>query len=398
MSARLPVVAASGAHVIQDGLVALQYVIFPALAQALGLSYAQIGLLRAISNTTMTAFEIPAAMLAERHGERRLLVFGLVCAALGYIAVALAPDFIFAAIGFLIAGTGGAFQHSLSSSLLARSYDTSIRRQMLGTYNAAGDAGKLAYTGTFSIAVGAGLSWNWIVIALATLAIAFSFLLTGWITAARTLDVPIQPRDRQDANTATRTWGIVFPKKFAALAWIVFLDSIVQAVFLTFLAFVMIDKGLGSVLAGFAVVIALIGGMAGKYAAAKLAVSLGDRTAFIVLQSGTIVLVSAIILLDAWPAMMLLPFAGVVVQGSSTICYGAVPDLVADGRQSRGYSLIYTAANAASIVGPLGFGLLADKTGATQALWIAVVVTLLTLPFALSLSSRDKSRTQTGNA
>ena len=37
-----------GAHIIQDGLVALQYVLLPLLAQTLGLSYAQVGFLRAL--------------------------------------------------------------------------------------------------------------------------------------------------------------------------------------------------------------------------------------------------------------------------------------------------------------------------------------------------------------
>ena len=62
-----------GAHIIQDGLVALQYVLLPILAQALGLNYAQVGLLRALSNSAMSLLELPSGILAERYGERRLL-------------------------------------------------------------------------------------------------------------------------------------------------------------------------------------------------------------------------------------------------------------------------------------------------------------------------------------
>ena len=69
-----------GAHIIQDGLVALQYVLLPLLAQALGLNYAQVGLLRALSNLAMSLLEIPSGILAERYGERRLLILGLITA------------------------------------------------------------------------------------------------------------------------------------------------------------------------------------------------------------------------------------------------------------------------------------------------------------------------------
>ena len=36
-------VATCGAHAIQDGMLAVQYVLLPVLAQSLGLSYAQVG-------------------------------------------------------------------------------------------------------------------------------------------------------------------------------------------------------------------------------------------------------------------------------------------------------------------------------------------------------------------
>ena len=119
MRGRRILIAACGAHFLQDGLVALQYVLLPILAQAFGLNYTQVGFLRAVSNSAMTLLEIPAGVLSERFGETRLLFFGLLCASLGYLGVALASSFHLIVIGFLIAGSGAAFQHSLSSALIA---------------------------------------------------------------------------------------------------------------------------------------------------------------------------------------------------------------------------------------------------------------------------------------
>ncbi|MDH3412240.1 MAG: hypothetical protein OEM98_07130, partial [Gammaproteobacteria bacterium] len=61
-----------GTHGLQDGLSASIYVLLPVLAQAFGLSYSQVGVIRAANNTAMSLFEIPSGMLSERLGERTL--------------------------------------------------------------------------------------------------------------------------------------------------------------------------------------------------------------------------------------------------------------------------------------------------------------------------------------
>ena len=52
---------------------AVQYVLLPVLAQNLGLSYTQVGLLKATSSSAMALLEIPSGFLAEKFGEKRLL-------------------------------------------------------------------------------------------------------------------------------------------------------------------------------------------------------------------------------------------------------------------------------------------------------------------------------------
>jgi FSR family fosmidomycin resistance protein-like MFS transporter len=170
-------IVSCGAHLVQDGLVALQYVLLPILAQVFGLNYSQVGFLRAVSNSAMTLLEIPAGVLAERFSEMRLLIFGLLCAGLGYLWVALAANFYLILMGFLIAGSGAAFQHSLASALISKSFDDAGRRRALGIYNAFGDVGKLAFTGVFSLAIGVGVAWNLVVTALCVVTLSFALLM-----------------------------------------------------------------------------------------------------------------------------------------------------------------------------------------------------------------------------
>ncbi|HUV23310.1 MAG TPA: MFS transporter [Gammaproteobacteria bacterium] len=370
-------IASCGAHLIQDGLVALQYVLLPLLAQVFGLNYTQVGLLRAVSNSAMTLLEIPAGVLAERCGETRLLILGLMCAASGYLGVAFAVDFYLIAIGFLVAGSGAAFQHSLASALISKSFDDAGRRRSLGLYNAFGDLGKLAFTGSFSLAIGVGIAWNLIVTALCLVTLGFAVLLV--LLTRRQSPPPANPADSNDAAGADSKWGIKHPRRFGGLCFTVFLDTLAQSVFLTFIAFLLLEKGAGDALASFAVVLALAGGMVGKFASGYLAVRCGDRGAFRILQvmtiSGLLILVS----LPVVPILILLPLIGVAIQGSTTVTYGALADFIHRDRQSRGYAIIYTLSSLSAVVGPVVFGGLADLYGVEVSLLMLAVLTSLTL-------------------
>ena len=69
----------------------------------------------------------------------------------------------------LIVGAGTAFQHSPSSALVTTAYAEGGRRGALGLYNSSGDVGKLAFSGLFSLAIGAGFAWQEISILLGLL-------------------------------------------------------------------------------------------------------------------------------------------------------------------------------------------------------------------------------------
>ena len=384
-------IAACGAHAIQDGLVALQYVLLPILAQSLGLSYAQIGLLRSVSATTMSLLEIPAGILAERTGERRLLVAGLIAAGLGYLCVAHASTFVTITLGFMLAGAGAGFQHSLSSAVIVSHFDDAARRKALGSYNSSGDGGKLAFTALFSAGIGVGLGWNAIVTALAVVAIVFAFAVSRLL---RHINLNKRASSQKASSESNKQgWGITHPRRFTALSMLVFLDSTVQAVFLTFLAFILLNKGAAAGTAASAVVLALAGGMIGKFCAGFMAARFGDRVTFNLLQLLTIAGFAALTWLPVSVSLILLPAIGLVVQGSSTVSYGSVADFVSADRQARGYALIYTIANGASVTGPLAFGLLADWLGLDFSMLVAAVLVMASMLFSLVLSSNREAVT-----
>ncbi len=148
--ARAVLAAASTIHFVHDGFSDILYVFLPLWASEFGLSLAQVGVIRTTYTGGMALFQIPAGFLAERWGERRLLVAGTAVTALGFVAAGWAGGFL-PLLGILLAaGLGSGVQHPLSSSLISKAYEGGGRRAALGTYNFSGDVGKAAVSAVVS--------------------------------------------------------------------------------------------------------------------------------------------------------------------------------------------------------------------------------------------------------
>src|SRR5216117_3434042 len=118
--ARAVLATASGTHFVHDGFSDILYVLLPIWAQEFRLNLAQVGLIRTAYTAAMALFQIPAGLLAERWGERRLLVAGTAVTALGFVAAGWAGGFL-PLLGILLAaGLGSGVQHPLSSSLISK--------------------------------------------------------------------------------------------------------------------------------------------------------------------------------------------------------------------------------------------------------------------------------------
>src|SRR3989449_6068210 len=151
--ARAVLATASGTHFVHDGFSDILYVLLPIWAQEFRLTLAQVGLIRTAYTAAMASFQIPAGLLAERWGERRLLAAGTALTACGFIAAgAWAEGFASLLVLLLIAGLGSGVQHPLSSSLVSKAFETGGRRAALGTYNVSGDLGKVAVPAAVGLA------------------------------------------------------------------------------------------------------------------------------------------------------------------------------------------------------------------------------------------------------
>src|SRR3989449_11709505 len=239
--ARAVLATASGTHFVHDGFSDILYVLLPIWAQEFRLTLAQVGLIRTAYTAAMASFQIPAGLLAERWGERRLLAAGTALTACGFIAAgAWAEGFASLLVLLLIAGLGSGVQHPLSSSLVSTAYETGPRRAALGTYNFSGDLGKVAVPAAVAFAATV-VGWRYASAAYGLFGVLAAAAILG-VLARLTPEVseadrPVEPQ------AASSGWGIRDARGFRALTAIGMIDNATRTAFLTFLPFALIAKG-----------------------------------------------------------------------------------------------------------------------------------------------------------
>ncbi len=376
-SNKLTLSACCVTHGMHDGLSSSVYVLLPILAQHFSLGFSQIGLIRAVYTGAMWLLEIPAGILSGRFGERRLLVLGIIGSGIGFFAVSFTDGYYGVLLALFVAGCGAAFQHSLCSSLISQSFGEPERRIALGSYNASGDIGKLTFTLVSSLLLGIGVGWQTITLGYGVLAVTVA--LTIWILlGAKSAGILSAIKLKEIAGS--NGWGIKDRLGFTNLAAIVFLDSLIQDGFLVFITFVMIEKQVSTGLVAFAVAATLSGGICGKFAGGLLAARIGVIRSIVLFELLTAIGIMLVFYAPGNIPFFLLPLVGVFLQGSSSITYGTVSNLVHTNQQSRGFSIIYTIANSASFVGPAIFGLIIDSLGFKVMMTLMATLVLFTLP------------------
>jgi MFS family permease len=370
------------AHTVHDGFSDVTYVLLPLLAQTFGLSLAQVGMIRSAHRVAMAAFQIPAGLIAERFGERNLLALGTLIAGLAFLALGFAPGFWTILIALFFAGVGSAVQHPLASTIISHAFPGDGRRGALGTYNFFGDVGKFAFGGIVSLLLVAGISWQAPVIGFGVAGIFAAIAIFMTVTNTHSA----KPRAVEAAASPKAAgWGIRNPQGFTALCLIEILDSSTRTGFLTFIAFVLIAKGMPDGWAILSVPLILVGGMAGKLACGFLAERFGIVRMIVFTEVATGLGILATLALPGTYSFLLLPLIGVVLNGTSSVLYATLGDFVEQDRLARAFGFFYTLGSLCGIAAPLGYGLIGDLYGVETSMAIIGVSIFLTIPLAALL-------------
>ncbi len=155
-------------HFCNDFAPCAMWIIGPAVALAMDLSPAQLGMLFAIHSAGSALAYFPAGMISDHISDRgRLLLLTFVWVAVGYFIASFAPTYWLLAILLAIAGIGDAVWHPVATGVLVQQYPAA-RAKALGIHAMGGSIAEV----------------------LGPLAVGFLLIYVDWQTALQLCVIP----------------------------------------------------------------------------------------------------------------------------------------------------------------------------------------------------------------
>jgi MFS transporter, FSR family, fosmidomycin resistance protein len=370
---RRNLVGACLAHLLHDGYTDQLYALLPVWQPEFGLSYAGLAMVRALYYATMGGLQIPADRLAAKITPRTALALATFIAAAGYLVVALPLGFSGLCVGLILAGAGSSVQHPRASLLVTNTYGRTARGP-LGIYNFAGDLGKAIFPAVVALLLPV-VAWRPVVglTALVGLVVALTLLVL----------VPSQPvivSAEQEADAAGQ-----HGRGFNLLLTIGAFDTATRMGYLLFLPFLLHGKGGVETTVGVGLALLFAGGALGKACCGWLGQHLGVVVSVIVTEAATALLMMATLVLPLGAVLVLLPLLGVVLNGTSSVLYGTVPELARKGEVGRAFALFYTGVIGSGGLAPIAYGAIADHSDRTIGIIAAAMTAAAIIPMVLAL-------------
>jgi FSR family fosmidomycin resistance protein-like MFS transporter len=372
-------VLAGLAHALHDGFTDMIYVLLPVWQAQFALGYSALAVLRALYVGALAALQVPSGHLARHLNARTVLVLGTLLSAAGFALAGLSGGLVGLCASLVVAGAGGSTQHPLASSAVSRAYGERARGP-LGTYNFAGDVGKATLPPAVSLLLTV-MVWRSALFAVAGLGMLVAVLI-GWL-------MPRIPEPPVSVKTLTPLEHEAAGKGGFGLLFVIgVLDSAARMGFLLFLPFLLKAKGASLTTVGLALSLIFMGGAFGKAACGWLGARLGLLATVVTTEVGTTAAILTVLALPLAPSLALLPLLGVMLNGTSSVLYGTVPELVTAHRIERAFALFYTGILGSSALAPILYGRLGDAAGPVWATVAAALTALAVVPLMLVLSPR----------
>src|SRR5438552_11890693 len=297
-------------HALHDGYSDLVYVLLPIWQAEFALSYAAVGLLRSMLSGGMAAFQMPAGLLAERIGGAAVLAAGTALAGLCFCLIGWSSGYAFIAAALFLAGIGSSTQHPIGSALVARAFAGPKSLAAIGTYNFAGDIGKVLFPAAATLLM-LVLPWRATLALLDTLGIVAAAGIFLLLPRSAAPSPATGPRD-----TGRRVFRGGDRTGFPLLLSVGMIDNATRTAFLTFLPFLLRAKGAELPTIGLALTLVFIGGAAGKLVCTFVGMRIGVFATVILTESITAAGILALLPLPLAAALPLIPLVCVALSGT----------------------------------------------------------------------------------
>jgi FSR family fosmidomycin resistance protein-like MFS transporter len=360
-------------HVLHDGYTDQLYALLPVWQAQFGLSYMGLAILRALYYGTMGGLQVPADRYASRLKPQATLTLSTFVAAFGFVAMALPTGFVGLCVGLVLAGVGSSVQHPRASELVTHSYGADSRGA-LGIYNFAGDLGKATLPAIVALLLPV-LPWRTVVGLMGLLGI----LVASTLLAIVPNKIPLIPIHQELERKRKSRSG------FSVLLSIGVLDTATRMGYLLFLPFLIHARGGSSATVGLGLALLFIGGALGKASCGWLGQRVGVVGSVVATEVATAALIVVTCFTPISAMLVLLPLLGMVLNGTSSVLYGTVPELAPKGNTGRAFALFYTGVIGSGALAPIAYGAIADHSSQLIGILSSAGTAMVIVPLILSL-------------
>jgi MFS family permease len=361
------------AHFLHDGYTDQLYALLPIWQTEFGLSYAGLAIIRALYYGPMAGLQVPADRLFAKLSARVALALATFIAAAGYMVMALPLGFPGLCAGLMLAGVGSSVQHPRASLLVTNTFGKAARGP-LGIYNFSGDLGKATFPAVVALLLPV-VAWRPVVGLMSLVGLIVAGTLLGLLPRQ------IIAAAAQDEAGAERRDG----RGFGLLLTIGACDTATRMGYLLFLPFILHAKGGSETSIGVGLALLFAGGALGKACCGWLGQAFGVVGSVIATEAATALFMAVTLILPLGPTMAVLPLLGIVLNGTSSILYGTVPDLARDGDIGRAFAKFYTGVIGAGGLAPIAYGAIADHSDRTVGVIAAALTAVAVIPMVLAL-------------
>lgn len=360
-------------HVLHDGYTDQLYALLPTWQAQFGLSYMGLAVVRALYYGTMGGLQVPANRATSWLKPRSALALSTFVAALGFVAMALPTGFAGLCAGLVLAGIGSSVQHPRASDLVTHTYG-SESRGALGIYNFAGDLGKATLPAIVALLLPV-LPWRTVVGLMGLLGI----LVASSLFAILPTDASVAAIHHEIERKRESRGG------FGVLLSIGVLDTATRMGYLLFLPFLIHARGGSSATVGLGLALVFVGGAFGKATCGWLGQRVGVVWSVVATEIATAALIVATCFTPITAMLIFLPFLGMVLNGTSSVLYGTVPELAPNGNTGRAFALFYSGVIGAGGLAPIAYGAIADHSSRMIGILASAGTAAVIVPLVLSL-------------
>jgi MFS family permease len=359
---------------LHDGYADQIYALLPIWQAEFGLQYAGLAMLRVLYYGMMGGLQVPGDRLTAGVSSRWALALATLIAAAGYFLVALPGGLPLLCVGLMLAGIGSSTQHPRSSLLVTTAYGEAARGP-LGIYNFAGDLGKAIFPAVVALLLPV-FAWRSVVAMTALVGVAVAFVLLLLVPRQAMAFAVIEERHFGNPRGGKGFW---------LLLTIGALDTAPRMGYLLFLPFLIQAKGGTESTVGIGLAMLFIGGALGKAVCGWVGEHFGVVASVVATEAATAMLMAATLVLPLGVMLAVLPLLGIVLNGTSSVLYGTVPDLAPRGDTGRAFALFYTGVIVMGGFAPVLYGVLADQTSRTVGILASAVTAVVIIPLMFAL-------------